>query len=77
MKQLQDLTTAMLVMGLKIVLIFVAGLIPAMLFTGLFVLITPATFNDCVMSGPFWVLTVISWICFTFFTFQYDEDYYK
>lgn len=42
--------------------IFILGMTPSMLVSILISVTTDATFQDCVITVPFWIFTFIGWI---------------
>ena len=45
-----------------IVSIFAMGLAFPSLVSAFIALTTEAKFSDCVLSGPFWIITVLGWV---------------
>jgi len=45
-----------------LVSVFVLGILPSTLVSSFITLFTNATFIECVVTGPFWIVTVLGWI---------------
>lgn len=43
--------------------IILLGMTPSILITSFIAIFTNATYEDCIVSGPFWIFSILGWIC--------------
>ena len=43
--------------------IFMLGITPAILVTSFIAIFTNATYEDCITTAPFWIITFLGWLC--------------
>lgn len=53
--------------------VFILGIILPTIVSSFIVLTTKATFEECVQTGPFWLITLFGWLCAS----NYVNDLYK
>ena len=52
---------------LKLISVFLLGIKPSKLVSSFIIIFTDSTYQDCITTGGFWIITLLGWLCATLY----------